>query len=89
MIENYIKKDDVIKCELNLTFIEKTDSLFDFYTWLSRSVDRLSQIAVAKNFDRLSQIAFAKSVDRLSQIVVAKRFAERIIIRFLKRREIE
>jgi hypothetical protein len=41
------------------------------------------------NLIQLSLIAVAKNVDRLSQITVAKRSAETIIIRSLKRREIE
>jgi hypothetical protein len=36
MIENYIRRDDVIKCELDLTFIERIDSLFNFHRSLSR-----------------------------------------------------
>ncbi len=64
MIESYIKRNDVIKCELNLVYIEKTDSLFHFHTWLSRDADRFLYIAVAreKNVDRLSQIAVAKTL---------------------------
>jgi hypothetical protein len=63
VIQNYIKRIDTIKWELDLIFIEKTDSLFDFHTWLSRNANRLSQIVVAKeSVDRLLQIAVAKTL---------------------------
>ncbi len=65
LIESYIRRDDVIKCELDLAFTE-----------------RLIRYLIFTNYCH-------ETFDRLSQIVVAKRFAERIIIRFLERREIE
>jgi hypothetical protein len=36
VIESYIKRNDVIKCELDSIFTEKIDSLFDFHRSLSR-----------------------------------------------------
>jgi hypothetical protein len=36
VIENYIRRNDVIKCEFDLIFIEKIDSLFNFHKSLSR-----------------------------------------------------
>ncbi len=76
MIESYIRKDDVIKCELDSTFIEKTDSLSSFHRSLSRR--KLIDFQLSREIE---------SVDRLSQIAVKKCFAARIIIQFLKRRE--
>jgi hypothetical protein len=60
VIESYIREDNVIRCEFDLAFIEKIDSLFDFHKWLSRDCNKFSQIVVAKNVDRFSQIAVAK-----------------------------
>jgi hypothetical protein len=36
MIENYIRRNDVIRCKLDLAFIEKIDSLFNSHKSLSR-----------------------------------------------------
>jgi hypothetical protein len=36
VIENYIRRDDVIRCELDLALTEKIDSLFSFHRLLSR-----------------------------------------------------
>jgi hypothetical protein len=88
MIENYIRKNDVIRCEFDLTLIEKTDSLFDSHKWLSRSCDRLSQIVIARtliDFHRL----LSRDIDNLHRLLTRKRFVETIVIRFLKRRETE
>jgi hypothetical protein len=51
VIEDYIKRNDVIRCEFDLIFFEKI--------WFT--VNKFPQIAVAKSVDRLSQIAVAKT----------------------------
>jgi hypothetical protein len=63
MIESYIKRNDVIRCELDLTFTEETDSLFDSHRWLSRKKRRWL------SFHRLLS---RETLIRLSQVVVAK-----------------
>jgi hypothetical protein len=65
VIENYIRRDDVIKCEFDLTFTEK---LIHYLTLI--------------NDCREDVINFHKLMSR-------RRFVERIIIRSLKRFEIE
>jgi hypothetical protein len=67
VIESYIRRDDVIRCELDLALIEK---LINYLILTDDCRER-------------------ENVDKLSQIIVTKRFTERIIIRFLKLREIE
>jgi hypothetical protein len=75
MIENYIKRDHVIECELDLIFIEKSIRYLALTNHCREDVDKL--FIVAKTL-----IDFHKLLSR-------KRFAEKIIIRFVKRREIE
>ncbi len=65
VIESYIERDNVIKCEFNTVFIEKSIHYLIF-------TDHCRE-----------------SIDKFSQIVIARHVAERIIIQFLKRREIE
>jgi hypothetical protein len=48
MIKSYIKKDNVIKCELDLIFIKKSIYYLIFTDHYREDVDKLSQIAVAK-----------------------------------------
>jgi hypothetical protein len=48
MIESYIKRNNVIKCELDLTFIEKLIHYLIFTNDCRENVNKLSQIAVTK-----------------------------------------
>jgi hypothetical protein len=65
VIESYIRRDDVIRSELDSVLTEKSI----YYLTLTDHC--------------------REDVDTLSQIVIAKHVVERIIIQFLKRREIE
>jgi hypothetical protein len=61
VIESYIRRDDVIRCELDLAFTENSIhylTLTDHCRW---ETDRLSQIAVAKT-SAVSQITIAEEL---------------------------
>ncbi len=63
IIESYIRKNDVIKCELDLTLIEKSIHYLALTNHCREDADKLSRIVVAKkNVDKLSQIAVAKTL---------------------------
>jgi hypothetical protein len=48
MIENYIRRNDVIRCELDLVLTEKSIHYLAFTDHCREEVDELSQIAIAK-----------------------------------------
>ncbi len=50
VIESYIRKDDVIRCELDLAFTEKSIYYLTLTDHCREETDKLSQIAVAKTF---------------------------------------
>jgi hypothetical protein len=77
MIEDYIKRDVVIRCELDLALTEK---LIHYFILMNDC---------RENADRLSQITVAKTLKDFHRLLSRRRFIERIIIRFLKRRETE
>jgi hypothetical protein len=83
MIENYIKKNDVIKCELDLAFIEKLIQ----YLISQMTVDCCRERR--KDVDKLSQIVATKHLINFHRLLSRNVIAEKVIIRSLKRREIE
>jgi light-regulated signal transduction histidine kinase (bacteriophytochrome) len=86
VIESYIRRNDVIRCELDLAFTEKTDSLFDF-TDDCRMLPRRRE--EKRDVDRLSQIVVTKHLINFHRLLSRDVFAERVAIRFLERRETE
>jgi hypothetical protein len=62
VIESYIERDDVIRCELDSAFTERIDSLFDFHRSLSRRLWWAFTNHYREDSDRLSQITVAKAL---------------------------
>ncbi len=60
MIEIYIKRDDVIKCELDLILTEKFIHYLAFTVHYREDANKL--LVVAWNIDRFSQIVVAKTL---------------------------
>jgi hypothetical protein len=60
MIEDYIRKDDVIKCELDLTFIITVAELIIFHRSLSRDV----LISFHRSLSRNALISFHRSLSQ-------------------------
>jgi hypothetical protein len=48
MIENYIKRNEVMKCEFDLIFTEKSIHYLAFTDHRREEIDKFSQIAVIK-----------------------------------------
>jgi hypothetical protein len=86
MIESYIRRNDVIRCELDLALIERLIHYLTFTDDCREDADRLLlSRKTLIDFHRL----LSRDINKLSQVAVARRFAERVAIRFLERRETE
>jgi hypothetical protein len=84
VIENYIRRNDVIKCELDLAFIEKLIQ----YLISQMTVDFCRE-KEKKNVDKFSQIVATRRLIDFHRLLSRDVFVKRVAIRFLKRREIE
>jgi hypothetical protein len=83
VIESYIRRNDVIRCELDLTLIEKIDSLFSFTNHCRDEIDKLSQIVVAKTFCRKNNYSIFKTARNWTNLSLINDFVRSSIIIWL------